>query len=54
MDTIVSDDDNTMGAYIQYAVESGKLPDNIPNSQLFANPSYRIKVMISLIQLNHK
>ena len=34
IDTIVSDDDNTMRAHLQHASEKGKLLDRIPTPHL--------------------
>ena len=46
---IVSDDDSTMRAHLQYEdnSEKGKLPTHIPIPTFLADPSHRVKVMSS-------
>ena len=48
---IVSDDDSTMRAHLQYEDDSakGKLPTHIPVPTFLADPSHRVKVMSSPI-----
>ena len=45
IETVCSDDDSTMRAHLQHAVNDGKLPDHIPTPKFLADPSHRVKVM---------
>ena len=49
IETIVSDGNITMRSYLTHAENGGKLQDHIPEQELKANPSHRIKVMAGLI-----
>jgi hypothetical protein len=49
LEEIVTDDDSTLRSHLQNEHKGGKLPDMIPQPKFLADPSHRIKVMISPI-----